>query len=163
MVGTAHGKASGYQSANVRECTALLLLLLLRMFRLCLQLPDCTPLPPPLTLRTAPPPTVMASPRGAVAPARLDLAAEAQRRQQQSYSHSHAHSAPQQQHAPRRPRVGEARPPINITAVYSTVLPALPGSPSAMQREQAQQQQHWANVPGGMPGKGLVRGPGRGI
>jgi hypothetical protein len=136
-------------------CTVLLCI-----FCLLLQLPDCTPLPPPLTLRTVPPPTVMASPRGAVAPARLDLAAEAQRRQQQSHSHSHAHAAPQQQQAQRRPRVGEARPPIHITAVYPTVLPALPRSPSAMQREQAQQQQHWANVPGGMPGKGLVRGPG---
>jgi hypothetical protein len=131
--------------------------MLLRMFLLLLQLPDCTPLPPPLVLRTVPPPTVLASPRRAAAPARLDLAAEAQRRQQQS--HSHVHAALQQQQAQRRPRVGEARPPINITAVYPTVLPALPGSPSAMQREQAAQQQHWANVPGGMPGKGLVRGP----
>lgn len=127
------------------------------------QLPQCTPLPPPLTLRTVPPAAVLASPRGAAAPARLgDAAADGQRRQHHGSSAAQTAAPQQQSHQQqqqRRPRVGEGRPAISITAVYPTVTPALPGSPSALQREQQQQQQQWAAVPGGMPGKGLVRGP----
>lgn len=135
----------------------------------CLQLLDCTPLPAPLTLRTTPPHTAgMLSPRGAAAPAHLNMPADSHRRQQQQQQQPVTSSAPsQQQQAPqqqpqqhRRPRVGDARPAINITAVYPSVMPSmtnLPGSPTVQQREQ--QQQQWANTPGGMPGKGLVRAP----
>jgi hypothetical protein len=107
-----------------------------------------------------------------VTPARLDLAAEVQRKQQQHHHHgvrmpsqnthqpaSQQQQQQQQQQQHRRPRVGESRPAISVP-VYPAVVPAMPGSPSAMQREQQQQQQHWSNIPGGQPGKGLVRGPG---
>jgi hypothetical protein len=101
----------------------------------------------------------MASPRGAAAPARLDLAAEVQRKQQQQHGSSAATGGSQHQPTSpqRRPRVADGRPTITIAAVYPAVMPAMPGSPSALQREQ--QQQQWAQAPGGMPGKGLVRAP----
>ena len=130
----------------------------------CLQLPDCTPLPPPLALRTAPQPATMPSPRGAAAPAQLDLAAEIQRKQQQQLTGNSPQQtqACQQQQQPqqqRRARVGEARPPITITAVYPNVMPGMPNPNSPTAQQRAQQQQAWANTPGGMPGKGLVRAP----
>lgn len=131
-----------------------------------LQLPDCTPLPAPLALRTVAP-AVVPSPQRAAGPATLDMSPSGAQRSWQQQQQGQMQQQQQQlqllhQQHHRRPRVGEAppRPAINITAVYPSITPTIapqPGSPSALQRQQEPQQ--WATTQQGMPGKGLVRAP----